>query len=297
MKKNIIIALGAVLVVAIAIIAVIRFRDFGSRPEGTADTVELSEVSGLVTEKGYTQEEIEEKLKGELRDNILVSWGEPDGMLSGFWGDIWFLDAEKDKKIILYYDTEGYVENVRIGSVSEELGLTKEDIVMTNPEQVTIPPELIIVCGGEQITALKGTYSWEYKNEDGTCTGIEVDSMHPLESKEYMSDLPLTYSYISAIDAFKAYLQFGIVPDDVEIRYWSTDCWNESTAESKELDIQAETVFEDGKNITSHSAKLLEGNYIYEVVAKWSSSEEYSGTVHYSFYTVMGNYEPISVQE
>ena len=124
MKNNIIIALGAVLVVAIAIIAVIRFRDFGSRPEGAAGTVVLCEVSGHVTEKGYTQEEIEEKLKGELRDNILVSWGEPDGMLSGVWGDIWILDAEKDKKIILYYDTEGYVENVRIGSVSEELGLT-----------------------------------------------------------------------------------------------------------------------------------------------------------------------------
>lgn len=209
MKKKIMIALGAVLVVVIAIIVVIKFSGFGSRPEGTADIMELSEVSGLVTEKGYTQEEI---------------------------------------------------------------------IVITKPEQVTIPPELVIVCNGEQITALKGTYSWEYKNEDGTCTGIEADSMHPLESKEYMSELPLAYSCISAIDAFKAYLQFDIAPDDIEIRYWSTDCWNEFTAESKELDIQAETGLEDGMNTTSHSAKLLEGNYIYEVIAKWSSSEEYGNS-------------------
>lgn len=85
MKKKIMIALGAVLVVVIAIIVVIKFSGFGSRPEGTADIMELSEVSGLVTEKGYTQEEI---------------------------------------------------------------------IVITKPEQVTIPPELVIVCNGEQITAL-----------------------------------------------------------------------------------------------------------------------------------------------
>lgn len=120
MKKKLMLALGAVLIVVIGVIAVIKLGDFASRPDGTTDTMELSEVSGLVLEKGYTQEEIEEKLKGEYRDNILVSWGEPDGSLFGMFGDVWFLDAEKDKKITLYYDAEGYVENVRIGSVSEE---------------------------------------------------------------------------------------------------------------------------------------------------------------------------------
>lgn len=121
MKKKIMIVLGVVLVlvVVLSVIAVKTFGEFGSRPEGATDTMELGEVRGLVIEKGYTQEEIEEKLKGEYRENILVSWGEPDGKLSGFWGEVWFLDEEKDKKIILYYDAEGYVENVRIGSVSE----------------------------------------------------------------------------------------------------------------------------------------------------------------------------------
>lgn len=120
MKKKIMITLGVVLIVVVGVVAVIKLGGFASKPDGTADTMELSEVSGLVIEKGYTQEEIEEKLKGEHRDNILVSWGEPNGSLFGMFGDVWFLDAEKDKKITLYYDAGGYVENVRIGSVSEK---------------------------------------------------------------------------------------------------------------------------------------------------------------------------------
>lgn len=122
MKKKTIIVIGIIIAVAVllGIIAVITFDSFGSKPDGTTDTMELDEVKGLVLEKGYTQEEIEEKLKGEYRDNILVSWGQPDGMLSGMWGEVWFLDDEKDRKITVYYDSNGCVVNVRIGSRSKE---------------------------------------------------------------------------------------------------------------------------------------------------------------------------------
>ena len=48
-----------------------------------------------------------------------------------------------------------------------------------------------------------------------------------------------------------------------------------------------EVDFVDGGVATAHVMKLLDGNYIYEVIAKWNSSEEYGGTAYYSFYTVM----------
>ena len=146
--------------------------------------------------------------------------------------------------------------------------------------------------------SLKGTYSWEYSNGDGTSVGIEADSMHPLDAKEYMAELPLAYSYKSSVDSFKAHLQFEGVPDEVEIRYWDASCWNDYSAESEEFLVQAlEADYVDGGFSTEYTAKLLEGNYIYEVIAKWSSSENYGGTAHYSFYTVMGDYEPVSIQE
>ena len=182
-------------------------------------------------------------------------------------------------------------------SVTEELGLTKDDIIIV-PEVFKEPPELTIVCGEKQIMALKGTYSWEYSNGNGTSTGIEADSMHPLNAKEYMTELPLAYSYKSSIDLFKAHLQFETAPDEVEIRYWDASCWNDYSAERKELTVQAlEADYIDVGFSTEYTAKLLEGNYIYEVIAKWSSSEDYGGIAHYSFYTVMGDYEPVSIQE
>ena len=135
MKKKLLISFAIALVVVIGIISIIKFSGFASKPDSTTDTMELSEVKAFVLEKGYTQEEVEEKLKGEYRDNIIASWGEPDGHLSGFWGEVWFLDDTKDKKITLYYDADGCVENVRIGSHSEEVvdailsDIVKEGIV------------------------------------------------------------------------------------------------------------------------------------------------------------------------
>lgn len=115
-KKKLVIG---ILCVAVVLIAGVLFMA-KNRPDGSTDTMELSEVSGYVLEKGYTQEQIEEKLKGEFRNDIIASWGEPDGMLSGFWGDMWYLDDKDDMRITLYYDGDGYVTNVRITSTTGE---------------------------------------------------------------------------------------------------------------------------------------------------------------------------------
>lgn len=74
----------------------------------SVDTPELNEIFN------YTQEQLEEKLLGLSEEDMHNSWGEPDGMLSGFWGDIWHLSDESNKQIILYYDKDGTVENIRI---------------------------------------------------------------------------------------------------------------------------------------------------------------------------------------
>ena len=154
------------------------------------------------------------------------------------------------------------------------------------PLKVTQPPELVVRCGEEQIAALKGSYSWMYNNGDGTATGIEADGIHPLDCQELMPDLRLD----SSKNALKAHLQFVIEPDEIEVRYWSTDCWNKPSEDSRELEVQAiEVDFVDGSYSTDHIVRLLDGNYIYEVIARWNRSEEYGGTAYYSFYTVMGD--------
>lgn len=384
-KKTIKITVGIILLISIGVIIGIKLSGYASRPDGTTDFLELCEVHDFVFEKGYAPEEIEEVLAGKSWKKFHASWGEPDGMLSGFWGEIWYLDEEKDSRITLYYDAEGSVENIIIDSApgtfterfdlvpmvmvdgvlyldtgyestaveridgfdgeitSEVEGYEKPsadnqsnfgtgygyqygrdtegtiEIYMNGnwrifateemrqkiqfPEDdkvqstLTSPPQLVVTCWEKQITAHLGTYSWEYQNGDGTSTGVESDSMHPLESKEYMEDLPIGYSYLSSIDAFQALLQFEVTPDEVKMRYWSTDHWNEPVAESEELEVQAiEVDFADGSYTTDYHTRLPEGNYVYEVIAKWSGSEAYSGTAHYSFYTVMGDYEMIPIE-
>lgn len=85
-----------------------------STKSDSVDVLDIAEISGLVTEKGYTEEDFQDELLGKNRDSIINAWGEPDGMLYGFWGDIWLLSDESDKQIILYYDQDGIIENIRI---------------------------------------------------------------------------------------------------------------------------------------------------------------------------------------
>ena len=55
------------------------------------------------------QVKIEQAVLGEKRADILSTWGEADGSLSGFFGDIFNLD--KNWSVILYYDTGLVGEN------------------------------------------------------------------------------------------------------------------------------------------------------------------------------------------
>ena len=56
-------------------------------------------------------------LKGHSRDSVIDYWGEPDGMLSGFWGDIWKLNGLGE--VIVYYDEDGNVEHIKANQAEE----------------------------------------------------------------------------------------------------------------------------------------------------------------------------------
>ena len=105
MKKKSIIDVCVLLIIGVGLVLGYRFMS-------TKDVVQLKEVSGLVLEKGYDSEDIKELLEGIPQKKMHVKWGNPDGQLSGFWGEIWFLNQEKDGRITLYYDADGKVEEV-----------------------------------------------------------------------------------------------------------------------------------------------------------------------------------------
>lgn len=73
-----------------------------------------SAIPALEDIPSYTQAQLEEALSGLSNEEMHAAWGEPDGFLSGFWGDIWRFDEASDERVILYYDAEGKVEDIVI---------------------------------------------------------------------------------------------------------------------------------------------------------------------------------------
>ena len=174
---------------------------------------------------------------------------------------------------------EVVMELIDLGWITAE---TKEEVLRE-------PPDLAISSGGEKVTALKGTYSWNYQNPDGTYIGMEADSVHPLENKEYMPQLLIASGEDSDVNPLYAVLQFEAAPDEVIIRYWTEDCWNDVYAESQVIEVRpAKVTLENGsKSIMQFNIELQEESGIYEVAAKWNSFENYNGTASYSFYTTV----------
>lgn len=147
---------------------------------------------------------------------------------------------------------------------------------------IKTPPALSVIYGNESITALKGTSSWKYANDDGTSTAIESDSMHPLQAKEYMTPLVLMPSIYSHFDPHTAYLCWEYVPDSVSVKCWNESCWNKFDSEFTEITV---TVPDSTSEDKYFSFNINDGNYIYEVIATWEDNQKYGGTAYYSFYT------------
>lgn len=64
-----------------------------------------------------TEQQAAEALAGTSREALRKAWGEPDGMLSGFYGDIY--NGPDGKRIVVYYDVRfdsgPRVQDVHIG--------------------------------------------------------------------------------------------------------------------------------------------------------------------------------------
>lgn len=86
-----------------------------------SDMAKLDEVSDLVFNKGYGEAEVLEIVNGVYYKDIAAEWGEPNGGLSGFWGDIWLINNDgKKKQIIVYYNSDGYAEHVIIDDIKTD---------------------------------------------------------------------------------------------------------------------------------------------------------------------------------
>lgn len=140
--------------------------------------------------------------------------------------------------------------------------LREEDVVVIMKE----PPRLDVISDNTCHSALLGTYSWQSKNMDGTFTGVDADSMHPLDCKELLAALET--------EETTAILRFGEEPDAIlNVCCWSDEHWSDTSADGEKV------------SVNGNEIELKPGAYIYEVIARWDTGESgYGGIAHYSFY-------------
>ena len=61
---------------------------------------------------GKGEEFVMSQFEGFTREKLIAKWGNPDGMLSGFYGDIWTIT--ETESIIVYYSAGSTVEHIKL---------------------------------------------------------------------------------------------------------------------------------------------------------------------------------------
>ena len=144
----------------------------------------------------------------------------------------------------------------------------------------TEPPELTVAnAQGASITAMGGSYDWDYDLGNGQRSGAIACGMHPLDETLRDStpalEMPIA---VSASFYYTVTLDFGdCAPDSVTLRYWNEQCWGDTQATAEKLTVQRQ---DDG----TYTAELVPSVGIFEVDAQWDA-EDYCGRAFYSFCT------------
>ena len=142
------------------------------------------------------------------------------------------------------------------------------------------PPELTVAnAQGASITAMGGSYDWDYDLGNGQRSGAIACGAHPLDEM-YRDSTPALEMPIalSASSYYTVTLDFGgYAPQSVSLRFWNEQCWGDTQAKAEKLTVQRQ---DDG----TYTAELFPSVGIFEVDAQWDA-EDYCGRAFYSFCT------------
>ena len=105
MKKQVVIP-AVVIAVLVATAFAIHFINFKTE----IPNIELVSLQLQLDKKN--EEFVLNQFKGCTREELVQDWGNPDGMLSGFYGDIWVMT--ENENIIVYYSADSIVEHIKL---------------------------------------------------------------------------------------------------------------------------------------------------------------------------------------
>ena len=141
---------------------------------------------------------------------------------------------------------------------------------LNEPQQSKEVPEMrleyvidSLVC---EVMVTPGTCSWSYDNGDGTSTGLEADSPHPLDMLGIMSEI-LNYD-----DLFEITVSFTFTPGSYSVFRWP----DEYLGHPDRYDILSEPVGMANNTLVLPKDGI---GYVYMVHAIWPQ-----GNAVYAFY-------------
>lgn len=273
MKRKMLIA--AVTCILLLGIIVYVFAASGKKPYKDLDVSEILSATVRLAPPDKTLKIVElEELVGYLNDvviyNIDNSYTEYNGQ-----GVIFTLTmADGTQTEIMAYNPFLVIDGIGYKTKYEPCeALNRYANGLLNEENAPIvleePPALAVISDNISCSALLGTYSWQSPNGDGTATGVEVDSAHPLDCKDLLVPLETTET--------AAALRFNEEPDAIlSVRCWSDEHWSDPSAKSGAVTMNGSEV------------ELKPGGYIYEVKAEWNAENGYGGGIaNYSFYILV----------
>ena len=145
---------------------------------------------------------------------------------------------------------------------------------------LTEPPQLTVTnAQGVNVTAMGGSYDWNYDLGNGQRSGAIACGMHPLDEtlRDSTPVLPIS-NMVSLASYYTAMLDFGeYAPQSVSVRFWNEQCWGDTEA-------KAETMTADRQGDGTYGLVLSPSSGIYAVDASWDT-EDYKGTATYTFCT------------
>ena len=250
-------------------------------PQTLSTFSELLNYDGRNWNDDITKLEPEEYFVLELNDDLRLH-------INLLREDTWYMDEVKNGQFIHETSVDAEVVDALMEMLSEN-DISEAQMSENSPGTekkksdnniLTDAPELTVETADQNITAMQGTTSWMYHVEGDTWSGLETDSMHPLDNNSREIIPVLRYNTLSTNKRMKpndANLLFDPVPDSVTVRCWDEKYWGNP----EENDNKAELLPYKGYNFC---IELKDGGYIYEVIAEWNSNPKYNGTARYSFY-------------
>lgn len=187
-------------------------------------------------------------------------------------------DASKSSEIPGYrYSGDSYETTCPVpdGAVFERVELPETD------QLIKEPPVLWLYGWRVSEKATIGSYTWNYQDEIGLYHSDIVDAGAALYHSENIVTIerdPSDYA-LSSIDIFAVSLSFEATPDELTVLAWRQE-GGEAVSDVVPLD--------------DLSFRTNFGNVVYEVIAKWNTSEYYDGEVHYGFRFIAPAFDPTS---